>query len=65
MVNSQVLFTLQLQLPDILGCISRSRSVIVTLNAGDVVYVAMPNVGSCLESMFNIPHNWFVGLRLY
>jgi hypothetical protein len=67
MVNSQVLFTLRFQQPnaDIFGCHSRSRSIIVSLNVNDRVYITMPNnVGGCLEGDTK-PLKWFVGMRLY
>ncbi len=63
MVNSQAVITTRLFSFIPAGCITRSRSVILNLNVGDQLYVAVPTVG-CYYADSQRFHA-FAGFRLF
>ncbi len=63
LVNTQAVITIRLFSFKASQCLSRSRSVILTLNVGDQLYVTITNVGCFYADSQRV--QLFSGFRLF
>jgi hypothetical protein len=63
-INKQTIISLQLLNINFKGCVSRSRSVVVSVKTGDQLHVTMPSA-ACYYDEKHRRFQTFTGLRLF